>query len=109
MRAHPHRDPGTGTDATACSAATASGETGWMADVFTRRQIEDLAGPRSFARGLAYHGQGRVELEADDGKRVTAIVRGSMPYRVELRRGPQLAWSCTCPVGEDGDFCKHCV
>ena len=32
-----------------------------------------------------------------------------MPYHVELRRSPKVAWSCNCPVGEDGTFCKHCV
>ena len=68
-----------------------------------------MADPRSFMRGLAYQQQGRVEVEAQSPDVVTATVRGSMPYRVELRRAPRLSWSCTCPVGEDGDFCKHCV
>ncbi len=68
-----------------------------------------MADPRSFMRGLAYQQQGRVEVEAQGSDVVTATVRGSMPYRVELRRAPKLSWSCTCPVGEDGYFCKHCV
>ena len=68
-----------------------------------------MADPRSFMRGLAYQQQGRVDVEAQGSDVVTATVRGSMPYRVELRRAPKLSWSCTCPVGEDGDFCKHCV
>ena len=76
---------------------------------WTRSEIELLADPRSFMRGLAYQGQGRVEVEEEGPRTVTAMVRGSMPYRVELRRAPKVAWSCTCPVGEDGDFCKHCV
>ncbi len=76
---------------------------------WTRHDIEGLADDRSFMRGLAYRHQGRVEIEAHDGDVVTATVRGSMPYRVELRRAPKVSWSCTCPVGEDGDFCKHCV
>ena len=32
-----------------------------------------------------------------------------MPYEVELRSTGEPGWSCTCPVGEDGTFCKHCV
>lgn len=32
-----------------------------------------------------------------------------MPYEVKLRSGRKPGWSCTCPVGEDGSFCKHCV
>lgn len=76
---------------------------------WTRPEIERLADPRSFMRGLVYHHQSRVEIEAHGSDVVTATVRGSMPYRVELHRAPEIAWSCSCPVGEDGDFCKHCV
>lgn len=76
---------------------------------WTQSEIESLADPRSFLRGIAYHRQGRVEVHERDGETISAVVRGSMPYRVELRRDPKLSWSCTCPVGEDGDFCKHCV
>lgn len=60
-------------------------------------------------RGLAYQNQGRVEIETEGPGSVVATVRGAMPYRIELRRAGKVAWSCTCPVGEDGDFCKHCV
>lgn len=80
-----------------------------MAGAWTRQEIERWADPQSFLRGLAYQHQGRVELEAEGSGVVTATVRGSMPYRVELRRAPKVAWSCSCPVGEDGGFCKHCV
>jgi uncharacterized Zn finger protein len=39
-----------------------------------------------------------------------AKVQGTRPYRVELwiEEG-DLEYSCTCPVGADGEFCKHCV
>jgi uncharacterized Zn finger protein len=60
-------------------------------------------------RGLDYQRQGRVEVAQQSARMVIAIVRGSMPYRVELRWEPKVAWSCTCPIGESGDFCKHCV
>ncbi len=60
-----------------------------MSGRWTQSEIELLADPRSFMRGLVYLRERRVEI--DDG------------------RDPKVAWSCTCPVGEDGGFCKHCV
>jgi uncharacterized Zn finger protein len=37
-------------------------------------------------------------------------VQGTQRYRVRLDlAGGALAGSCTCPVGRDGAFCKHCV
>ena len=80
-----------------------------MPGVWTRSEIEALADPRSFLRGIGYQGGGRVEIGDRDDDAVTAVVRGSMPYRVELHRSPKVAWSCNCPVGEEGTFCKHCV
>ena len=77
---------------------------------FTRSAVMDLAGPRSFARGRAYHAEGRVELQRIKARRVRALVRGTMPYEVEMwEKDGEPAWSCSCPVGDDGDFCKHCV
>jgi uncharacterized Zn finger protein len=73
-------------------------------------EIEQLADPRSFTRGLAYERDGHVQIESHESDHVRAIVRGSMPYLVEMRRKDDtISWSCTCPMGEDGDFCKHCV
>lgn len=72
--------------------------------------VTKIAGPRSYARGLAYHADDRVELRSIDDTRAEAMVRGTMPYNVALWvEDGQLAWSCSCPVGEDGDLCKHCV
>src|SRR4030095_17034681 len=35
---------------------------------------------------------------------------GTRPYRVKLWIAEDdLEYSCTCPVGADGEFCKHCV
>ena len=79
-----------------------------MKDEWTRDEIEALADPRSFQRGSGYQRDGRVEITKRSAGRVDAVVRGTIPYSVELRRDPRM-WSCTCPVGEDGVFCKHCV
>jgi uncharacterized Zn finger protein len=44
------------------------------------------------------------------GTAVTAIVTGSERYRVRLAlEDSRLLGTCTCPVGADGAFCKHCV
>ncbi len=80
-----------------------------MPGIWTRSEIDALADPGSFLRGVGYQRSGRVEIGDRHGDAVTAVVRGSMPYHDELRRSPTVAWSCTCPVGEDGTFCKHCV
>lgn len=41
---------------------------------------------------------------------IKATVVGSDAYRVVLRpAGRALEWSCTCPLGEEGTFCKHAV
>jgi uncharacterized Zn finger protein len=76
---------------------------------WTRTDVMALADPRSFLRGVGYQRDGRVEIATRSDVAVVAVVRGSMPYEVELRAGSTPSWSCTCPVGEDGAFCKHCV
>ena len=81
-----------------------------LGEVLSVRAITDLAGPRVYARGAAYHADGRVEPVARSDQRLEATVRGSVPYAVELwveRDKP--GWSCSCPAAEDGSFCKHCV
>jgi uncharacterized Zn finger protein len=72
--------------------------------------IRTLAGSPSFERGTEYALRGRVVdvLATDAG--VTATVRGSDDYAVRLwADGGAAAYSCSCPVGLGGAFCKHCV
>lgn len=72
--------------------------------------IRALAGELWFARGEAYYQQGRVaELSENNGK-LSAIVTGTQDYRVRLwTEDNDLGYSCTCPLGDDEQFCKHCV
>lgn len=61
-------------------------------------------------RGTAYAAAGRVKKMKVGEDAVSATVRGTRSYKVRLwveAGGP--SFSCTCPVGEEGLFCKHCV
>ena len=72
--------------------------------------LRRLAGPRSFERGEAYFEDGRVGSLVEDKGEITAIIHGSSKYRVKLwNEDDNLEYECSCPVGQDGDFCKHCV
>jgi len=65
-----------------------------------------LAGRGAYERGRAYAAEGRVE-ELDIGEHdAAARVRGTRSYAV-LLTGDH--WMCQCPVGVNGEFCKHCV
>ena len=69
-----------------------------------------MADAGSLERGADYAAHGRVHGLAHDGDVVVAEVVGSRRYRVRLwAEDDALAHVCTCPVGEDGLFCKHCV
>jgi uncharacterized Zn finger protein len=75
---------------------------------FTRADLELAAGARSYDRGLGYlHAVADLEVTATE---ITATVYGSSQYRVRLAGGGgSLSGTCTCPYGQDGFFCKHCV
>jgi uncharacterized Zn finger protein len=75
---------------------------------FTEADLRGLAGPRSFERGLGYVGQ-VADLDVT-GTEITAIVSGTDDYDVYLAPGDLgLQWDCSCPFGQEGFFCKHCV
>ena len=74
------------------------------------RALQRMAGARSFERGEDYFLSRQVKTIAEEGGTITAKVQGTQPYRVKLwtEKG-DLEYSCTCPMGADGEFCKHCV
>jgi uncharacterized Zn finger protein len=77
-----------------------------MTDAIIRR----LAGAQSYQRGIDYFSHGHVESLEDRGGTVHAVVRGNRDYTVTLAADEGvLDYSCDCPVGSDGAFCKHCV
>ena len=69
----------------------------------------ELAGETYFERGEGYHRGGHVYDLVEHGGIVVAKVAGTEDYRVRLWAGDGLAYSCDCPLGLDGEFCKHCV
>lgn len=78
----------------------------------TETRIRELSGTAYFRRGQAYQRSGRVAWMLSNRDGITARVYGTaaVPYLVRVwQRGRQLRWGCACPLGADGEFCKHLV
>ncbi|PLS84040.1 MAG: hypothetical protein CYG60_20035 [Actinobacteria bacterium] len=82
-----------------------------FAGVLNRRLLLELAGERFFERGEDYYRRGAVRSLIEYEGTLTARVLGTHEYRVKFRIHQEggLSYSCSCPVGADGLFCKHCV
>lgn len=81
-----------------------------LKDLLDRRSLRRMAGARSFERGEDYFDSGQVHALGEFEGTITARISGTRDYHVKLRSGAGgLESSCTCPVGTDGAFCKHCV
>ncbi|MBM3313674.1 hypothetical protein FJY70_03665, partial [candidate division WOR-3 bacterium] len=83
--------------------------TAGLAEVLTEATLQQRAYGKSYFRGVSCFERGAVENLSDFGGRLVARVRGAELYRVELWSENGLSHSCSCPVGADGLFCKHCV
>jgi len=85
-------------------------KTGMLNDVITENNLRTEAGERAYARGAAYFESGAVADLVVSDETINARVVGGDEYAVQLwAEGKRLGYSCTCPVGEDGVFCKHGV
>ena len=72
--------------------------------------LRELAGPKVYERGKEYLVRDHVRLHEHTWDEAIAEVRGSQPYRVELKlRSKGLTADCTCPAMSDYGFCKHAV
>ncbi len=81
-----------------------------LTTVVTPKLLRRVAGERFFDRGEAYFAEGAVRSLRRDGGGVKAVVQGTHRYRVHIWADDgDLGYDCTCPVGRDGEFCKHCV
>jgi tetratricopeptide (TPR) repeat protein len=75
-----------------------------------RRMLLTITEARYYERGLAYAEDDRVSLLAATAHTVEAEVAGSEVYTVRLCwRDGALDGECDCPIGEQGEFCKHQV
>lgn len=74
------------------------------------KSLRQIAGSVYFQRGQGYFHEGLVHNLIEHEGTVTAKVSGNDEYRVKLWiEGKDLDYSCSCPLGSDGAFCKHCV
>lgn len=81
-----------------------------LSDLITVEMLRRLAGPRSFERGEEYMLVGAVGALDIARASVRAGVQGTDRYRVRLEANREgLHGHCSCPVGREGGFCKHCV
>lgn len=83
-----------------------------LAKAITRAGLKKLAGEKYFERGVEYfEAETVIRLAADDAG-IHARVQGTefYPYTSRLWLGKkELDWGCTCPLGVEGEFCKHLV
>ena len=79
-----------------------------LRSVFDPARIQKLGGVRSFARAVSIP-ETDIEQRTETDSRLTATVRGTLPYSVAIwvEGTKKPGFSCTCPQGDDGKFCKH--
>jgi uncharacterized Zn finger protein len=79
-----------------------------LSSVFDLDHIQKLAAVRALARASMIRASDIEDLTETDG-RLSAVVRGTMPYAAAIwvEGTKKTRFSCSCPQGEDGKFCKH--
>ena len=81
-----------------------------LAGVLNDAVVRRLAKEPGYTQGLDYFAYGHVEKLEDCSGRIRAVVRDRERQTVELSaEDGMLDYSCDCPDGEQGDFCKHCA
>jgi len=75
--------------------------------VISRKLLKSLAGSAAFGRGEGYVDRvGRLRAQKYG---VRAKVSGQHVYDVRLTWKNDFDYQCNCPMGVQGDCCKHCV
>ena len=81
-----------------------------LSSILNEQILRRLASAESFRRGEDYFTNGSVASLREDRGAIVANVLGTKPYGAKLwADGKTLAYSCTCPYADDGEFCKHLV
>jgi uncharacterized Zn finger protein len=81
-----------------------------LGTVLSEQRLRQLVGPVYFERGREYFAHGAVTSVREKQGKVIASVEGTPSYRVQLwADGRGLDLTCTCPLGEEGEACKHVV
>jgi len=74
------------------------------------KRLRELAGAKSYERGEGYYEQGAVRSLVTHAGKLAARVEGTEDYTVVMwMENDVLRFTCSCPVGEREEFCKHCV
>ena len=69
-----------------------------------------MAGAASFEHGERYATTRRVKKLKVTESGLSATVTGTRSYQVRIwAEEGSLSYSCSCPMGDDEVFCKHCV
>lgn len=81
-----------------------------LKEVLSKSKLKQLAGETYFTRGEKYFLSGNVLNLITGDDFASGKVLGTKAYRVHISiKSGKINWSCSCPLGEDGEFCKHCV
>jgi uncharacterized Zn finger protein len=81
-----------------------------FANILHHETIRRLSTDRSFERGQAYFEEGRIRGLIFHKGSIRASVKGASDYAVRIWvHDESLAYSCSCPQGQDKAFCKHAV
>lgn len=83
-----------------------------LKQIITRKTLREEAGSTYFGRGLDYFKSGYVKKLEVHGNRIEGSVRGSRLYHCSIEcdiDADSLFGECSCPLGDDGEFCKHLV
>lgn len=77
--------------------------------MINHKQLQSEAGSAAFGRGIGYFQSGFVGALRVHKHGVQAKVSGQRQYQVRLTWSDGFDYHCNCPMGVQGDCCKHCV
>ncbi len=81
-----------------------------LSEAITEPLLLRLASSADFQRGRDYFANDHVASVEPSGDGMVVTVRDAEPFTVDLSAEDGiLDYSCGCPAGVQGSFCKHCV